>query len=173
MTAEQVQAAPVLPDLDLATMGVTLVPDVWPPLDGTPASRAPLPGPDLTAGRADHGDREAWPGQFAVLLAEALAGLRPLQQVMPWMSGRGSIQLRRLLPLFCGDYRPRVLRVLTTTPSPGVIEMTLVVTTGPRARALAVRLERAAQPAQPGQPGQPAWPGKPATPWLCTDIEAG
>lgn len=170
MTAEQAQATPLPPDLDLATMGVTLVPDVWPPLDGTPVARAPLSGLDLAAGRADHGDREAWPRQFAVLLAEALAGVRPLQQVMPWMSGRGSIQLRRLLPLFCGDYRPRVLRVLTTTPSPGVIEMTLVVTAGPRTRGLAVRLERAAQL---GQAGQPAWPAKPVTPWLCTDIEAG
>ena len=84
--------------------------------------------------------------QFAVLLAEALAGVRPLQQVLPWMSERGSIQLRRLLPLFCGDHRPRILRVLTTMPSPDVIEMTLVVTAGPRTRALAVRLERAVSP---------------------------
>jgi hypothetical protein len=166
MTAEQAQAAPVLPDLDLAAMGVTLVPDVWPPLDGAPAASASLLGLDLAAGRADQGDREPWPRQFAVLLAEALAGVRPLQQVLPWMSGRGSTQLRRLLPVFCGDYRPRVLRVLTATPSPGVIEMTLVVTAGPRTRALAVRLERAAQP------GQPGWQGKPATPWLCTDLEA-
>ena len=37
--------------------------------------------------------------------------------------------------------------MLTSMPSPGVIEMTLVVTAGPRARALAVRLERAATPA--------------------------
>jgi len=156
----------VLPDLDLSKMGVTSVPEVWPPLDGTPAEGASVLGLDPAARRADQGDREPWPRQFAVLLAEALAGVRPLQQVMPWMSGHGSLQLRRLLPLFCGDYRPRVLRVLTTTPSPGVIEMTLVVTAGPRTRALAVRLERAVPP------GQPGWHGKPATPWRCTDIEA-
>ena len=170
MTAEQVQAAPVLPDLDLATMCVTSVPEVWPPLDGPPTAEVLLGlGYDPAAARrADQGNQGTpWARQFAVLLTEALAGVRPLQQVLPCMSGRGSVQLRRLLPVFCGDYRPRVLRVLTTTPSPGVIEMTLVVTAGPRTRALAIRLERAALA------GQPAWPGKPATPWLCTDIEAG
>ena len=170
MTAEQAHAAPVLPDLDLATIGVTSVPDVWPPLDGRLAAEASLSlGHDLGATRqAGQGDQGSpWPRQFAVLLAEALAGVRPLQQVLPWMSGRGSIQLRRLLPLFCGDYRPRILRVLTTAPSPDVIEMTLVVTAGPRTRALAVRLERAASP------GQRSWRGKPPTLWLCTDIEAG
>jgi hypothetical protein len=46
-----------------------------------------------------------------------------------------------------------VLRVLTTRPAPGVIEMTMVVVTGPRTRALAVRLEHGDR-------------------WLCTDIEA-
>ncbi len=175
MTAEQVQAAPVLPDVDLATMCVTSVPEVWPPLDGGPAAESSLgfgrdlaPGPDpAAAGRAGQGDQGTpWTRQFAVLLAEALAGVRPLQQVLPCMSGRGSIQLRRLLPLFCGDYRPRIQRVLTTMPSAGVIEMTLVVTAGPRTRALAVRLERAASA------GPQPWRGRPAAPWLCTDIEA-
>lgn len=174
MTAEQVKAAPVLPDLDLATMCVTSVPEVWPPLDGRPAAESSFGfgrdlalGHDPAAGRAEPGDQGTpWPRQFAVLLAEALAGVRPLQQVLPCMSGRGSIQLRRLLPLFCGDYRPRIQRVLTTMPSAGVIEMTLIVTAGPRTRALAVRLERAT-PA-----GQQAWRGKPPAPWVCTDIEA-
>jgi hypothetical protein len=175
MTAEQVQAAPLLPDLDLATICVTSVPEVWPPLDGRPAAesspgfgRDRAPGHDPAAARrADQVDQGTpWPRQFAVLLAEALAGVRPLQQVLPCMSGRGSIQLRRLLPLFCGDYRPRIQRVLTTMPSADVIEMTLVVTAGPRTRALAVRLERVT-PA-----GQQARRGKPATPWLCTDVEA-
>src|ERR1700726_1418325 len=117
MTAEQVQAAPVLPDLDLATMCVTSVPEVWPPLDGTPAAEVFLGFgyEQAAARRADQGNEVTpWPRQFAVLLTEALAGVRPLQQVLPCMSGRGSIQLRRLLPVFCGDYRPRIQRVLTT-----------------------------------------------------------
>ena len=167
MTAQQVQTAPVLPDLDLATIGVTSVPDVWPPLDCRPATEASPgrePAVSRQAGPADQ--VTTWPRQFAVLLAEALAGVRPLQQVLPWLSGHASIQFRRLRPLFCGGYRPRILRVLTTTPSPGVIEMTLVVTAGQRTRALAVRLERAASTEEP------AWRAKPVTPWLCTDIEA-
>jgi hypothetical protein len=175
MTAEQVQAAPVLPDLDLATMCVTSVPEVWPPLDDRPTAESSFGvGRDLVLGhdpaaarRADQGDqRKPWPRQFAVLLAEVLGGVRPLQQVLPCMSGRGSIQLRRLLPLFSGDYRPRIQRVLMTMPSADAIEMTLVVTAGPRTRALAVRLERAASV------GPQAWRGRPAAPWLCTDIEA-
>jgi len=171
MTADQAQAAPALLDLDLNAIGVAPVPDFLSPIDTILGAEA---SPDLGFDRAvaprvaSVSERTPWPlRQFAVLLAEALAGARPLQQVLPWMSERGSIQLRRLLPLFCGDYRPRVLRVLTATPSPGVIEMTIVVTVGPRTRALAVRLERAAAR------GEPAWRGKPATPWRCTDIEAG
>jgi hypothetical protein len=176
MTADQAQAAPVLLDLDPAAMGVAPVPDYLSPADGIPGAEA-SPGLGLdraAAPRAASGEQGApWPPrQFAVLLAEALAGVRPLQQVLPWMSERGTLQLRRLLPLFCGDHRPRILRVLAAAPSPGVIEMTIVVTAGPRARALAVRLERPAPPGRPAAPGQLARRGKAAPPWLCTDIEA-
>jgi hypothetical protein len=176
MTADQAQAAPALLDLDPAAMGFAPVPDVLSPIDGIPGAEAPrnLGLDRVAASLVDPGDQGTpWPPrQFAVLLAEALAGVRPLQQVLPWMSERGGNQLRRLLPLFCGDYRPRILRVLTAAPSPGVIEMTIVVTAGPRTRALAVRLDRAVPLGQPAPPGQAAWRGKPATPWLCTAIEA-
>jgi len=136
---------------------IQLIPltDVWPPLDREPAASdetacpgyvqppAPDPGPVL-------------PRQFAVFLAEGLAGVRPVRQLMPWMSKRGGVHLHRLMPLFNGGHQPRVLRVLTTRPAPDVIEMTMVVVVGPRTRALAVRLERATQPQR----------------WVCTDIEA-
>jgi Family of unknown function (DUF6459) len=176
MTADQAQAAPALLDLDLAAMGLTPVPDVLSPIDGIPGAEASLDlGLDRAAApRAASADQGTpWPPrQFAVLLAEALAGVRPLQQVLPWMSERGTIQLRRLLPLFCGEHRPRIVRVLTAAPNPGVIEMTIVVTAGPRTRALAVRLERPVPSGQPASRGQLARRGKSATPWLCTDIEA-
>jgi Family of unknown function (DUF6459) len=176
MPAEQTKATHSLPDPDPASMGLMLVPDVSSPPDGTPdAAASPSFGLDRPAVPRVTGGHEgmAWQRQFAVLLAEALAGVRPLQQVLPWMSERGSIQLRRLLPLFCGDHRPRIVRVLTATPKPGVIEMTIVITAGPRTRALAVRLERAVSLGQPAPPGQATWRGKPATPWLCTAVEAG
>jgi hypothetical protein len=102
-----------------------------------------------------------------VLLAESMTGVRPAAQIQPWLSRRGSAQLHRLLPLLRAEHRPRVLRVLTTMPSPDVIEMTMVVLIGARARALAVRLERG------GASAAAAPRGTPAARWLCTDIEAG
>lgn len=127
--------------------------DVWPPLDHEQASGneptcpghvhllAPDTGPVV-------------PRQFAAFLVEGLSGTRPVRQLLPWMSKRGSVHLHRLMPLFAGGHQPRVLRVLTTRPAPDVVEMTMVVVTGPRTRALAVRLE---------------YKGR----WLCTDIETG
>ena len=97
---------------------------------------------------------------------ETLAGVRPVRQLAPLLSKRAGIHLHRLLPLFsAGGRRPRILRVLTSTPAVGVVEMTLIVETGPRTRALAVRLERSARAAT-------ARRDAPATRWLCTDIEA-
>ena len=83
-----------------------------------------------------------------MLLAEALTGDRPVRQILPWLSQRGSVHLHRLLPLFSGGRGARVQRVITTQPTPDVIEMTLIVAVGPRIRALAVRLARA-QPSGP------------------------
>ena len=166
------------------------VPTHWPPTQGPPADWPPAHrlqagsalkegGPDPThAHLADLGDGgQEWPRRFAVLLIEALAGVRPVRQLMPWLSERGNVHLRRLLPLFADGHRPHVARVLITRPAEDVIEMTLVVTVGPRTRALAVRLERT-YPAQ-----RPAWGEKPAphaakprsaapASWRCTDIEA-
>ena len=168
---------------DLSAMHILTVPDVWPPIDCPSAVDLPSREP---AGFADPGDGQAghaadgshaWPRQFAVLLAETLTGDRPVRQVLPWLSQRGSVHLHRLLPLFCGGQRARVQRVMTTQPSPDVIEMTLIVAVGPRIRALAVRLTLAQPEHRLG------WREKPpartpapraATPprWLCTDIEA-
>jgi hypothetical protein len=131
------------------------LPDVWPPLDEEPET-----GPEPARPRyaqppaADAGS--VLPRQFAVLLIEGLAGVRPVRQLLPWMSKRGSAHLHRLMPLFTGGHQPKVLRVLITRPAPEVIEMTMVVVTGQRTRALAVRLEQAERPRR----------------WLCTDIEA-
>jgi Family of unknown function (DUF6459) len=170
MLGEQTLAGPVLADQDPradpdpAAMRAVAVPEVWPPLDGVPSADvfpSPAPGPDDGGRSAPANQGPPWTRQFAVLLAEALAGARPLRQVLPWMSERGSMQLRRALPLFGGGHRPRILRVLTAAPSPDVIEMTLIVAAGPRTRAVAVRLERSPQAQR-----------RTAPPWLCTDIEA-
>jgi Family of unknown function (DUF6459) len=174
---------------DLSAMQILTVPDVWPPIDCPPAVGIPYqptgfpdpdPGGDPSGGArldepADGG--QAWPRQFAVLLAEALTGDRPARQIRPWLSERGSVHLQRLMPLFGSGQGARVQRVMTTQPTPDVIEMTLIVAVGPRIRALAVRLMLAPAERRPGWreklPTVTAEPrSAPPARWLCTDIEA-
>ncbi len=112
-----------------------------------------------------------------MLLAEALTGDRPARQLQPWLSQRGSVHLHRLQPHFRDGQRARVQRVLTTQPSPDVIEMTLIVAIGPRGRAVAVRLTFAPPALRPGWreklPARSPAPSAATPPgWLCTDIEA-
>ncbi len=133
--------------------------DVWPPLSPEPAgvtAAGPAAQPRPSGARPPAPDPgEVLARQFAVFLVECLAGIRPARQLTPWLSKRGSVHLHRLMPLFTDGHQPRVLRVLSARPAPDVIEMTMVVVTGPRTRALAVRLERAEDPQR----------------WRCTDIE--
>ena len=156
MSVEPALASRGPADWDESAIQLISLTDVWPPLDQEPArgseparpSYAQPPAPDPGA---------VLPGKFAAFLVECLAGVRPARQLTPWLSKRGGVHLHRLMPLFTGGHQPRVLRVLTARPAPDVIEMTMVVVTGPRTRALAVRLEQSGQPRR----------------WLCTDIEAG
>jgi Family of unknown function (DUF6459) len=84
----------------------------------------------------------AWPGQFAQVLAETLAGSRPHRQLAPWTTEQVRRQIRQLGPLFATGDRPLVRRVMTAAPASGVLELTAVVGLGPRIRVLALRLER-------------------------------
>jgi Family of unknown function (DUF6459) len=120
---------------------------------GTADTRRPGNSGPGTAAECD------WTQQFAWLLVEALAGARPLRQLLPWLSDRARVHLRRVAPVLRCGQRPRVLRVLASQPASNVVEMSVIVGLGPRTRALAVRLEEAGRPGQPGR-------------WLCTDIEA-
>jgi Family of unknown function (DUF6459) len=171
------------PDV-LSAMQILTVPDVWPPIDCPPTADLPRqptgladPGGD---GRLDEpaDGGQAWPRQFAVLLAEALTGDRPTRQILPWLTQRGRVHLQRLMPLFGSGQGARVQRVMTTQPTPDVIEMALIVAVGPRIRALAVRLALAPAEQRPGWreklPTRAAEPrsAPPPARWLCTDIEA-
>jgi hypothetical protein len=167
MSAQQAAVIAGSADGDLARLRVVEVPALWPPLDPAEEILPPAPGAGPGIQEQVPAAEEAWSRQFAVLLAESMTGVRPAAQIQPWLSRRGSAQLNRLLPLLRAEHRPRVLRVLTTMPGPDVIEMTMVVLIGPRARALAVRLERG------GASAAAAPRGTPAARWLCTDIEAG
>jgi hypothetical protein len=179
---------------DLSGLRLVPVPDVGPPFDGemvpsTPAfvavggatAECPQPGQlanpmASTAGIGrDEGPGE-WPQQFARLLAEALAGARPVRQILPWTSDRARGHLLKLMPLFGGGQRPRVQRVIATRPTREVIEMTVIVSVSTRTRALAIRLEHMAPRRHLSRHLDRAVGNVDSTQqalrWVCTAIEA-
>src|SRR6201996_9749946 len=92
MFADQAAVAGQSAECDLAAIGVVPVPEVWPPLDPAHAARA-FPRAAAGGGPVQPPDPEdPWPQQFAGLLGEALTGARPVQQGLPWLSRRGSVQ---------------------------------------------------------------------------------
>jgi hypothetical protein len=180
---------------DLSALRLVPVPDVGPPFDGEALATAPACAragqtafgdnwgyPNAGTGAATAGRGEGpgeWPRHFARLLTEALAGARPVRQILPWTSERARGHLRKLMPLFAGGQRPRVLRVIATRPTRDVIEMTVIVSVGARTRALAVRLEHVTPPRHLSRHADRPLDGtrpNPTTPtalrWVCTDIEA-
>jgi Family of unknown function (DUF6459) len=125
-----------------------------------PARPVSPQSPDQRANHTDPGGRGAaagtWPGQFAQVLAETLAGSRPHRQLAPWTTEQVRRQIRQLGPLFGNGERPLVRRVMTAAPASGVLELTAVVGLGPRVRVLALRLERE----------------RAGSAWCCTAIES-
>jgi len=103
-----------------------------------------------------------WPSQFAQVLAETLAGSRPVRQLTPWTTEQARKRIRQLGPMLATDQRPRVRRVMTSAPAAGVLEMTAVVGFGPRIRVLAMRLEL----------GPPSAYRQCASRWSCTAIDS-
>jgi hypothetical protein len=189
---------------DLSALRLLVLPDLGPPFDDDPAAAAiaaaeagtpglswsnrdcaaaaaiadpaaTAPTPASSAGAAQARADSDWARQFALLLCEALAGARPLRQILPWTTERARLKLDRLRPLFGGGQRPRVLRVITTRPTRDVIEMTVVVGLERRTRALAVRLERTDPADQSWRRDQSAWSKRAARSrprWVCTAVEA-
>src|SRR5690348_10716412 len=172
------------------------VPGGWPPYDceihGTacPAARevsvpspcahrergapedADPPCPSLTfsAGRPADGPADpvvAWSRQFAQVIAEILAGARSPRQLAPWTTERVRDRISLLTQTLTPGQRPRIRRIVTSRPAARVVEMTVVLSFGPRSRALALRLEQL-----PGRQPAPGLPTRPAR-WLCTEIEVG
>jgi len=132
-----------------------------------PAAGAAEPQPRAAAASGLAGTTTAWPRQFAQVMVEILAGVRPQRQIGPLATDRVRAQIRHLGPILAADRRPRVQRVVTSRPTAGVVEMTVVVSFGLRSRALAMRLEYVApREAAPGLPTRPAR-------WLCTELETG
>jgi hypothetical protein len=100
------------------------------------------------------------------VLVETLAGSRPPRQISSWATERARARIQRLGPMLAAGQRPQLRRVVAFRPASDVIEMTVVVSFGPRVRALAVRLEHSPPPrALPGYQSRKAR-------WLCTEVEA-
>src|SRR5689334_3422481 len=141
------------------------------PERGAPGGAEP-PGPSLTfsAGRPADGAPDpvaAWSRQFAQVIAEILAGARSPRQLAPWTTERVRDRISLLTRTLTPGQRPRIRRIVTSRPAALVVEMTIVLSFGPRSRALALRLEQL-----PGRPPAPGLPARPAR-WLCTEIEVG
>jgi hypothetical protein len=141
----------------------------WEP--GAPEGADP-PGPSLTfsAGRPADGPADpvvAWSRQFAQVIAEILAGARSPRQLAPWTTERVRDRISLLTQTLPPGQRPRIRRIVTSRPAARVVEMTVVLSFGPRSRALALRLEQL-----PGRQPAPGLPTRPAR-WLCTEIEIG
>jgi hypothetical protein len=127
-----------------------------PPGPAAPAGRGSPPQPGRPAGLPIPSATPTWPGYFAQVLAETLAGVRPATQLAPWTTERARSRIQQLGPRLAAGQRPRIRRVVTFWPTAEAIEMTVVVGFGPRVHALALRLERGDSPER----------------WLCTTVEA-
>ena len=174
---------------ELSALRLVKVPDAAPPFDcETHGARCPArsagqgaavtadaPGvsavlarpPALARTPATADPTTARPRQMALVVVEVLAGVRPQRQLVPLATDRVRARIAGLAPLLACDQRPRVARIMTSSPAARVVEMTVVVNFGARSRALAMRFEHVA-----GRPAAPGWPARPAR-WLCTAIEAG
>ena len=126
------------------------------------ATRHPRARP---AGPARQPASPGWPGQFAQVLAETLAGSRSQGQIVPWTTDRARAGSASSGP--CLRPEPRRVRRVDDLPSHrqrrGNDRGRRLRA---RVRALAVRLEgrRAARPARAGRTGRARW--------VCTAIEA-
>ncbi len=149
-------------------------PGAEPPHDGEQTAAAELPGSEAecpalsgwSVSSASAGT-SVWPRQFAQVLVEILAGARSPRQIVTCTTDRVRANLDILTPQVTGGARPRIARIVMSHPTTRAVEMTVIVSFGPRARALALRCEHL-----PPRPAAPGLPGRPAR-WLCTELEAG
>ncbi len=98
-----------------------------------------------------------WAGRFIQALVEVLGGVRPATQLVRWTSEDVYADIRRRTeaPRTVADRRGHVRSVHVGSPADGVAEVCALVQRGPRAMAVALRLE--------GADGR----------WQCTALELG
>ncbi len=118
-------------------------------VDFAAASDEQFFGPQRTL-RDDLPDPTAWAGRIALALLEVMTGVRSAPQVLRWttpevyavVARRSALVARRVAEGNAPRTRPRlrVVRVRVCEPADGVAEAAVVVSDGPRVRAVAVRL---------------------------------
>lgn len=171
MTVAAIACAPAIPH----PVRLRPVPLNQPPFDDEPAPRLRLVGPsseplpfDLPGGygddrfgclptpRAELPDPRPWAARLVVAALEAVAGRRPVQQLMPWTDDAVYAQLGRTLRSRRDSSGPGMLRSLRLCePADGVVEICAVIAGTRRTRAVAARME--------GTDGR----------WRCTALELG
>ncbi|MET0711847.1 MAG: Rv3235 family protein [Jiangellaceae bacterium] len=105
---------------------------------------APMPTQGRRSTRpAEPADARRWSARLAQGIAEALAGHRPVQQLVRWTDESVYEMLTHRLTgrVPPAGPRPRVRSIRISRPRDGVVEATAVVDTAGRYRALALRLE--------------------------------
>jgi hypothetical protein len=92
---------------------------------------------------ADLPDPKQWAVRLAQGIVEALHGHRPLQQLVRWTDEPvyRLLERRRSVQRTAAGPRPLVRSIRICQPGDGVVEASVVVQTGRRCRALAMRLE--------------------------------
>lgn len=146
-----------------------------------PLRLVPPAGGPTTVDRTDPTglpDPRAWCARLSQAIAEVLAGARPAQQ----LADVASLDVLHLLERSAGRMRgyrtgpvtrPRVRSMHLSQPTPGVAEACAVVDTGPRCRALAIRVEGFA-PTAPGPAlSYPVGASPRPARWLCTALHIG
>ena len=179
------EAVPLVTAPAAAFGGLRLVevPGDWPPYDcevhgatctcavadpGVPGrAEPPAAAHPISPGHGAADPAVAWSRQFAQVIAEILAGARSPRQLAPCTTERVRNRIALLTQSLTPGQRPRIRRIVTSRPTARVVEMTVILSFGPRSRALALRLEHV-----PGRQPAPGLPARPAR-WLCTEIEVG
>jgi len=117
------------------------------PSVGTAPSRTASPGTDDFAPRPTPPSQLPNPvaatASICQAIVDVLAGTRPLSQLNLYTSDEVRERIRsatRTVQGTRGTMRPRVTSVRVTTPKTGIVEACAVIN-GPRARAVALRLE--------------------------------
>jgi len=125
--------------------------DREPPDDGTDPAVA-----EVATGAAQLPEPGPWVAQLVQAVLEVLARERPRQQLVRWLTPEVYAELSSHVAVDPGRPVPRTRRTVSSVhvsePADGVVEASVVAVGGPRARAVALRLE--------------GWDGR----WRCTRL---